>query len=381
MKLYLLIFLFTGLSGLLPAQVPVPDKEKLFDLYQTQRYAEAAAYLQQIYSDDTQDLKAIHQMAYCFMMAGKLPEAEKNYLKILEQQPAALPVWFNLAQINLKRGNTAKAREYLESIVKSDSMNFNALKQLASLYTNDTLSIRVDYLLKANRINPAEPDVAYELANAQRKLKKYDSAYAVLSIAIAADTGNLVLQQARLPIAIQLKRYKEVITTGEKLLTNGIDPNIVRDVAMACYYLKNYKQAIDYFKQLETIDAQSESSLYYTALCYRNLNDYKTAAEYAKRTIHEGISVNIPSYYLLLGGIYETRQEVSAAVNAYKKGLSFNANHTIYYRLGILYDLKLNQKKNAITWYQRYLKSRPDKVLDKEQIDYVKNRLEMLSAK
>lgn len=42
------------------------DKDKLFDFYQNQRYAEAAEYLKQNYGENTDDLKALTQMGYCF---------------------------------------------------------------------------------------------------------------------------------------------------------------------------------------------------------------------------------------------------------------------------------------------------------------------------
>lgn len=356
------------------------DKEKLLEFYQSQRYADAAQYLQSIYPENTQDIKALNQIAYCFMMAGKLPDAERNYLKIISQQPSSLPVLFSLATINLRRGNDAKAKGYLETITKLDSTNFNAFKQLAGLYNNDIDSQKVVYLLKANTINPIEADIALDLANAYRKLKNYEPAYKIISIAIEADTGHLILQQAKIPIAIQLKKYKEVITTGEKLLANGADGNIVKDVGMAYYYLKDYEKAITYFKMLEDLNAQNESSLYYTSLCYRNLGNFKLAIEYAKKTIQEGISPYTPSYYLLLGGIYEVNQQVTNAITAYKKGLTFGTNSSIYYRLGILYESKLNQNKSALTNYKLYLKSKPDPVAEKAEIAYVKERIAALSG-
>jgi tetratricopeptide (TPR) repeat protein len=381
MKLLLSFLLCTTLHQFAYAQNTVDyDKEKLLEYYQSQRYADAAQYLQSIYPADTDDPKALSQMAYCFMMAGKLPDAEKSYLKLNAQVPNAVPVLFSLANINLRRGNNAKARGYFEDIVKLDSTNFNAYKRLADLYTNPIDSQRIVFLVKANQLNPIEADVAFDLANAYKKLKSYEPAYAVLYTAIAADTGNLVLQNAKLPIAIQLKKYNEVIETGEKLLTGGVDANVIKEVAMAYYYLKNYEKAISYFKMLEVITAQTEGTLYYTSLCYRSLSNFKLAAEYAKLAIEEGISPNTASYYLLLGGIYEVNEQTNSAVAAYKKGLTFSINNNLYYRLGILYDFKLNQKKTALSNYNLYLKSKPDPKTDKEQIAYVKERITALTA-
>lgn len=374
----LILFLFFYLHTF-AQNTPNYDKEKLLEFYQSQRYADAAQYLQSIYSDTNQDVKVLNQIAYCFMMAGKLPEAEKNYLKVINQQPNTIPVLFSLANINVRRGNDVKARSYLQNILLLDSTNFNVYKQLAGLYNNEVDSQKIAYLQKANKLNPIEADVALDLANAYRKLKKWEPAYQILSRAIEADTGHFTLQQTKLPIAIQLKKFKEVITTGEKLLQEGYDGNVVKDVGMAHYYLRNYEKAISYFKKLEEMSGNNESTLYYTSLSYRNLSNLKLATEYAKKTIEKGISPYTPSYYLLLGGIYEVNNQITSSITAYKRGLTFGANGGIYYRLGILYDTKLNQKKNALINYKLYLKSKPNAVVEKQEIAYVQERITLLS--
>lgn len=372
MKKLLFALLFVFIYQFSFAQTPVLDKEKLLEFYQTQRYADAAQYLQSIYPADTKDLKALSQIAYCYMMSGKLPEAEKSYLKIDSLQPHTLSVLFSLANINSRRGNEFAAKFYLFDIIKLDSANFNAYKQLAN-YT-DSIKLKIVYLKKANTLNATEPDVAYDLAIAYKNLKLFEPAYQTLKIAIAADTANLFLQQALLPIANELKKYAEVINIGEKLLKNGADGNVVKDVGKAYFYLKNYQKCIFYYNLLEKMDLQNESILYFMSLSYRELKNYNLAAKYAKMTIEEGISKNTSAYYLLLGGIYETNQQFINALNAYKKGLTFNSNSTIYYSLGLLYDLRLKQNKNALTYYNLYLKSKPD-ADEKQQVVYVKARI------
>lgn len=377
MKKLLFALLFVFIYQFSFAQTAVLDKEKLLEFYQTQRYADAAQYLQSIYPTDTKDVKALSQIAYCYMMSGKLPEAEKSYLKIDSIQPHTLSVLFSLANINSRRGNEYAAKFYLFDIIKLDSANFNAYKQLAS-YT-DSIKLKIVYLKKANTLNVTEPDVAYDLAIAYKNLKLFEPAYQTLKIAIAADTANLFLQQALLPIANELKKYAEVINIGEKLLKNGADGNVVKDVGKAYFYLKNYQKCIFYYNLLEKMDLQNESILYFMSLSYRELKNYNLAAKYAKMTIEEGISKNTSAYYLLLGGIYETNQQFINALNAYKKGLTFNSNSTIYYSLGLLYDLKLKQNKNALTYYNLYLKSKPD-ADEKQQVVYVKARITEISG-
>ena len=368
MKKYTVLLLLLALTTFCYAQENL-DREKLLEFYQTQRYAEAANYLSTIYTSETTDIKALTQIAYCNMMAGKLVEAEKNYQKINSLQPQQIPVLFSLANINSRRGNKRNATDYLQQIITLDSNNFNAFKRLAD-YT-DSAGMKLQYLQKANKLNTTEADVAFDLARVYRDQKQYLPAYNVLKVAIAADTSNMILQQALLPMANQLKKYNEVITTGEKLLKNGAEGNVVLDVGKAYFFLKNYKKAIDRFQLLEKMSMQNESVCYYLSLCYRELKNYDMAIKYAKLTIGESISPNISAYYNLLGGVYEEKQQLTTAANAYKKGLSYNTNKNIYYRLGLLYDLKLKQPKLALTYYNLYLRSKDLDKEDQPQIDYV----------
>lgn len=356
------------------------DKEKLFDLYQTQRYADAAQYLKSIYGEEVNDFKVLSQIGYCFLMAGNTVEAEKYYTRAYTLQPGSLSILFSLGNINTKRGNTEKAKLYYGEIVKIDSNNFNVYKLLANLYHSPKDdSLKLTYLLKANFINPLESDVAADLAELHSSFQQYEKAYRVLDIAIKGDSDNLVLQRAKLPIANQLKKYSEVIASGEKLLKDGVDAGVIKDVAKAYYYTKKYQKAIDLFNTLEKAAMQNEATLYYTALSYRTLKNYQQAAIYAKKTIDEAISPNTSSYYSLLGLVYEENNQLALASAAYKKGLQFKATATLYYRLAIFYDTRLKQGKNALRYYNLYLKSKPSLTDDKEEIKFSKDRIAQLN--
>lgn len=209
--------------------------------------------------------------------------------------------------------------------------------------------------------------------------QNYDQAYDVLNIAIKADSENLILQWAKLPIANQLKKYQEVITSGEILLKDGSDAGVIKDVAKAYYYTKRYDKAIKLFTLLEKLMMQNENTLYFTSLSYRSLKNYKMAAAYTRKTIDEAISPNTSSYYALLGLVYEENSQFTLANSAYKKGLQFKANPTIYYRLATLYDTKFKQRKAALNYYQLYLNSKPNAVDDQEEIKFTKDRIAQLN--
>ncbi|WP_276877789.1 tetratricopeptide repeat protein [Chryseobacterium joostei] len=369
------LFILLSLKNII-AQTTKIDTEKLLTYYETQRYGDAALYLQSIYPEDTQDLKALTQIAYCNMMAGKLADAEKSYQKVHIIQPNNLPTLFSLSSINSKRGNISNAKAYLQQIIQLDSLNFSAYKQMAAY--SDNPETKLNYLRKANILNAADPDVAYELAMTYNKLKQYQLAYDILKTAIALDTENFTLQQAKLPIANQLGKYLEVIETGEKLLKVHQDENVMNDLGQAYFYMKDYKKCILLYKMLEELGIQNESILYYMTLSYRELKDYDQATIYAQKTIDEAISKHISLYYAALAGIYEDQEKYNEATTTYKKGLTFGSNNIIYYRLGILYDVTLKQPKNAITYYQFYLKNNPHQEKEKKQIAYATERVSAL---
>jgi tetratricopeptide (TPR) repeat protein len=353
----------------------VLDNEKLLEYYQTQKYIDAAQYLKSIYAEDTQDEKEISQLAYANMMAGKLPEAEKNYLKLHDKQPQNLPVLFSLANINLRRGNDEKAKAYYMDILKIDSTNFTVYKQLANLNKGEMNLAKIGYLEKANGINPIDPDVVFDLCELYFKMNFFDKASNILRPALDADSTNLQLLKMKMPISMANKKYDEAIKTGEKLLSYGDSSTFVlNNLGKSYFFILDYKNALKHFLVIENKSMDSEALYYAIGLSYRGLKDYKSAIPYLEKAIQEGISTKIASYYGLLGDSFEGVNKNTEANTAYKKGLQFENNGSLLYNIALVYETKLNDKKNAIDYYEQYLKT----INPKEQtklIGFIKNKI------
>lgn len=375
-KLFYLIFALSIPLAALAQTTTALDQDKLLEFYQSQRFMEAANYLSTVYSPNTDNPKELAQLAYSNMMAGNLSTAEKSYAKLYTLQPNSLSVLFNLASINRRRGDEAKSKFYYMEIIKIDSMNFNVYKQLAAMVTNPIAPEKLFYLKKANAIQPTNPDVAFELASSLNLLKRNDTAYVVLQTALAADSSNMSLLKAKMPVCIVLDKLEETIKTGDQLMAYGDSSSyVLNNLGKAYYIKKNYQKALDKFLDIEKLQQQNESTLYYTSLCYRELNDFTKATEYMKLTIKEGISVYESKYYKILGEIYEKNSMIKTANQAYHKSLDFENDGGVYYNLGLLNDFKMNNKKDALKYYNQYLASKPDPEKMKEVIDYVKFRI------
>lgn len=373
-SIFLVCILFTGTLG-----VKGQNADTLLHYYQTQRYADALQYLQGFVQDDQSDPKLLGQLGYLNLMAGKLPEAEKIYLKLYAADTSSLPVLFNLASLQLKRGQQAKAAHYYKAIVAIDSNNLAAYKQLASGSKGVNAKEYQFYLSKANSLNPVDPDVAFDLCELYFNLGDYKRANAVLTPALQADTANLQLLKLKMPISIANKKYSEAIKTGEKLLSNGDSSTFVmNNLAKSHFLTLDYKNALKYFLQVKDKAMENEGLFYNIALSYRGLKDYKSAGIYLDKTLKEAISDKTATYYGLLGDSYEQIDKYQQALAAYKRGLLFENNGSLYYNIALVYEKGLQDKKNAIANYNLYLKHFTEMSKNPKLAAFIKNKIEEL---
>src|ERR1700712_674294 len=252
MKPYLLLLLLSFMALPVFAQQKVDDS-LLLEYYQTQRFGDAFDYLKKTYPEPVTDLKVISSLAYTSQMAGKLADADGYYQRLYDKDSTSMPLLFSLGNINIRRGNNAQALVYFKKILLRDSTNFNVNKQMATL--SQKLGNGKDYfgyLKKANQINPAEPYVAFDLAGYYINSNGYKKADTVVDYALAADSANFLLLQQKALIDYHLKKYKETIAIGTKLMEQGESSGSLVNMMGGSYYeLKDYNNCISTFKLLE----------------------------------------------------------------------------------------------------------------------------------
>ncbi|WP_316736163.1 tetratricopeptide repeat protein [Pedobacter aquatilis] len=381
MKKLLVVILFALSLSVSAQNQSSIDKEKLFEFYQLQKYGEAAEYLRTIYPNDTKDLKALTQIGYCYMMAGKTADAEQFYTSAYQIQPQNLSILFSLASIAGKRGNNNKAKSLYEEIIKIDSNNFSAYKQLANL-NDDVLGFKkVKYLLKANKLNPIDADVVFDLGEVYMKSNLYMMVNKILEPALKADSANIQLLKIKLPVCIVEAKLDEAIKTGEKLFALGDSSTFVLNNLGKVYYMKKeFQKGLDYFGKvkLQAADDANEGLFYNMALCYKGLKDYNNAAIHFTKAINAGISKKTLLYYTKLGESYEQGEKFESAAAAYRKGAFFDNEGSMLYILAQIYDTKLNQKTNAINTYAQVLKVLPNTDGNKEVFEFINKRMAVL---
>ncbi|MCQ6959400.1 tetratricopeptide repeat protein [Mucilaginibacter aquariorum] len=377
--LYLLIFCLSSISTFSQQTIKVDDA-LLLDYYQNQRFAEAADYLKQTYTEPITNTKALGQLAYTSNMAGRLADAESYYQRIYNIDSTNMPVLYSLGGLNMRRGNIAKAEMYYKRIIARDTTNFMVYKQLAQIsHDKNDITSYIFYLQKANRLNPAEPDIASDLSDIYVNMKFNGQAEKVLSAAITADPENIILLNSLMKLQYAQKKWPETINTCLKLVDYGNQSGqVLTKLGVAYYNIKNYDCSISTFMEMDEV-ARNETSYYYTALGYKALKDQNMAIFYLQKAITEGISPNTGAYYGEIADSNEKLFRYKKAVTAYQKSLQFDETPMIYYSLANLYDTNLKDKKSAIKYYKKYLAGKPPVDKQKSFVDYSKSRVAVLN--
>lgn len=354
------------------------DDAQLMEYFQSQRYNDALEYLRKTFPEPVQDMKILSRMGYVAQLANKLPDAEGYYQRAFQLDTTNQTILYNIAGINVRRGNMSKAELYYTMYLAHDTTNISVYSHLGSIAQgkHDTLNA-VKYYGKANSLNPLDADVASELGDLYTSMKHFDDALKVLNTAAAADPENVVLLFSLMKLNYAQKKWTETVEGCNKLMALGIaNGEVLNKLGISYYNLKNYSCGAETFALIEAIN-QNEYTYYYAALCYKGLNDQRQCIEMLNKSIFQGISPNIATYYGEIADAQGKLLQYRKAALAYQKALQFSESPTIYYLLANLYDSKLKNKKNALVYYKKYLASRPS-AKQEAYITYTKSRIEQL---
>src|SRR5690606_33478194 len=171
MRRLFLLLCITTISPVILAQ-DSPDNAKVLSLYENQRFAEAAAYLETFYQEASTDAKLMNSLAYSYRMSRDIPKAGFYYNRLYQLDTANVTALASLAWINQHRGIHNAASEYYQKILLIDSSYIDAYTALAGLAKgNQDFISAFNYLLVANRLQPSNSTVANDFAEICISLK------------------------------------------------------------------------------------------------------------------------------------------------------------------------------------------------------------------
>lgn len=363
------------------AQNDLPDDHILLQFYQNHQYDAAAEYIKGFYPDTIRDQVILNRLGYCYRMSGNYRQAETYYLQLYGMDSLNVSALLNLGAINVQRRLFGPAEDYYKRVIAIDSNHVSAYVSLSGIMRRKPdWDAALAYLHRANRLQPGNMDIANDLVRVYVDLKEYEQADSVLDAALRIDPDNGILLYAKTEVAEALKNYPTMIRACERLAALGEESvQIKTRLARGFFYLNDYIGSLNTYQ--ERIDSYGEDlgelDYYYMAMSCKALKRYKEGLEYMDKVLKAAISPNTAFYYGRKADLHDLANQPSAAASSYLKSFHFDVIPLHYYSLALVYDSKLRDQKNALRYFQLYLKQAPGEG-EKAYRHYAQKRLEEL---
>lgn len=378
---YFTLLVWLGMSGKAAyAQGEQPDNNKLLELYQAQRYREAATYFRSFYSDTTADPAVLNRLGYCYRMAGDYGQAEPYYQRLYELDSLNVITLMNLAAVQMKRGLYASAAVNYQRIVSVDSNHVAAYRALSGLTKRaGDLASAFYYMSRANSLQPINSDIACDFAQLCVDLERYGLADTVLQLALDADPEHGLVLLTKIKVAEKLKHYTEVVAIGKQLVEQGdASREVLALLARGYFHTQHFADCEQTYTRLLAVHKQmGEVDYYYLAMTYKALKRYQEGLESMDKVLALAVSPNTAFYYGRKADLHDLANQPSAAAKSYLRSFQFEVIPLHYYSLAVVYDRKLTDTRNALRYFRQYIKQNPPGE-ERIYVDYARRRIDEL---
>ena len=355
-----------------------------------EKYHKAIDYFEKAldYADNNYDLAETHfYLGYCYCETGDLQKSNENYIKSNNYGPDA-NTYYNLALNYEDQGKTDPAIEAYEEYLKlgndPDLISY-AEERLAALTggnvsssnNNDLSDVDLGYqyygegayedaIKIANKIlsqDPKNADAHYILAICYDDQGDMDKAIEEYNNTINADpTFASAYYYCGLIYVYQLGDYDKAISYLEDYATHAYydyDKGLANFELGNCYFdLEDYRKAGEYYKKTLKYIPDDGLTYYNLGAAYYNLGEYDTAAGYYKKYIEveptgdyvseaqdllnrmgqSGSTVMSAEDHFLQGADYHDQGLYEEAKAEYLQALEIDPNHLYAHNdLGVIY--------------------------------------------
>lgn len=214
--------------------------------------------------------------------------------------------------------------EELQGLIREDSKNFQARRQLAVLLMDCGFNEEaLQHLLYLSKTFSYDDGIFYNLGIVYEKMKKYSKAREAYEKAIELEPDSLDSVYNLGLVYTELKEYSKAIECFEKVIEDDSeDSNSYFNLGLVYFKMKDYPVAIDYFQRTIDINDDDIYAHFYIGNILKEFGDNEAAKEKFEKVI--SLSPDYSWAYFNLGAIYFEMGDNEAAKENLRKTIELN---------------------------------------------------------
>jgi TolA-binding protein len=397
-KKYFISLLLVTFSGLLFSQKTqiYLDKDASYktglDLFDRQQYTAAqktfSDYMNSVKGNTLLKTDAEYYAAACGIELFH-KDGEWRMKEFIERHPESNKVkwgYFYLGKSNFRKKKYEESIQFLEKVDIYELSKEN----LAELYFKRGYSYFViknyekakpDFFEIKDVDNKYSHPANYYYSHIAYQEKKYEIALQGFTRLLNDETFGTVVPYYITQIYFIQGKYSEVVKNAPALLDDTThvqkEGEINRMIGESYFNLKDFANALTYFKKSETVGGFNTSGNYELGYCYYQIKDYKNAAIKFEKVTYGNDSLVQNAWYHLADCQVQLNNKIKARNAFYAaSNMSYDPKITedaLFSYAKLCYELSFAPYNDAVIAFQKYIKEYPTSSRKTEAYNYLVN--------
>ncbi len=304
-------------------------------------------------------------LAKTYKLSANRSKAVKIYKQVLQLDSSNVAAQINLSGIYLKQGKFNKAYVFFEQLYKSDTLNSEYVRQMGYCkYRINDIVNAFELYKKSYELNNQNLNTIYWLSNIYSNSQKYDTATAIINLALIHYPYNGRLYASRGNVSFkQSHNYRSAEDYKKAIELEYVTNTLKKNLGKSLYAIKKYHEAKEVLESLIIRDTVDYQVCNYLGHIYNALRNYDKALmfyDYAIRILTPG-SIIMSSIYSGMSDSYAGKGQFYKQIDYIKKRSKQQAlispDNMVYQHfleIADIYDRNIKDKKMALKYYQKY---------------------------
>ena len=304
-------------------------------------------------------------LAKTYKSSTNKSKAIKIYKEVLQLDSLNTAALTGLSGIYLKQAKFKQAYLIYHKLYLSDTLNSEYIRQMGYCkYRIGDNKIAFELYKKSYEINNQNLNTIYWLSNVYSNSEKYDTAISIIDHALILYPENGRLYYSRGNISYkQNHHYRSAHDYLKSTKLGYVNEHMTKKLGKSLFVIKKYDDAREFLESLIVKDTADYQICNYLGNIYNKLKDYDKALmfyRYANEIITPAPLVKA-SLYSGMSDSYAGKMQYYKQIEYIKKSAKQRllvypgiTAYSHYLEIAVIYETKLNDKKMALKYYQKY---------------------------